>query len=149
MKIFIGADHRGFALKEKIKEWLTSTQAEVEDVGALTLDPADDYPIFAERVGSAVVSSQNSLGIVFCGSGVGADIAANKVDGARAGLALNTGQVKAARHDDNINVLAIASDYTNLEDAKELINCFLNTGFASEDKHERRIEEIKKIEDEN
>lgn len=148
MKIFIGADHRGFALKEEVKKWLAETGVETEDVGALTLDPTDDYPVFAAKVGKAVVASQNSLGIVFCGGGVGVDIVANKIDGVRSGFALNSDQVKAARRDDDINILAIPSDYTDLDKAKEFINAFINTSFATEEKYKRRIEEIKKIEDE-
>jgi ribose 5-phosphate isomerase B len=143
--IFIGADHRGFGQKEEIKKWLVDNGEEVVDLGAQNYDVEDDYPDFAIKVAEKVVF-ENGKGIVICGSGVGASVAANKVRGARAGLCLLERQVRAARNDDNINMLVLAADLIPLEDNIEIINIFLKTVFSSEEKYLRRINKIKSFE---
>ena len=147
--IFIGADHRGFGLKGKIAKWLAGGGYEFEDVGAYEHDTSDDYVDYAIAVGQRVgARNQESgvRGIVICGSGVGADIAANKVAGVRCGLGWEVDQVHAARKDDNINVLALAAD--NMEEAKalKLVETFLETEFIETDRYLRRIEKIKRWE---
>lgn len=143
--IFIGADHRGWELKGKIAKWLAGRAYEFEDVGAYEHDSDDDYVDYAIEVG---VRSQESggRGIVICGSGVGADIAANKVPGVRCGLGWEVDQVHAARKDDNINVLALAADNMEEEKALKLIEAFLETEFVESDRYLRRIEKISRFE---
>lgn len=144
--IYIGADHRGYHLKEIIKEHLDELGYEYEDVGAHHLDETDDYPVYALQVAKKI-HDPDDRGIVICGTGVGVDEVANKVDGIRAGLAINKQQIRAARHDDDINVLALAADHTSDEEAKDIVDIFLETGFSGEDRHKRRIHQIEDIED--
>ena len=146
--IYLGTDHRGFALKEKIKQWLTEWGYEYHDVGALEYNKDDDYPVYASKVAESM-TEVDDRGIILCGSGVGVDEVANKFDGIRSGLALNKEQIEAARKDDNINVLAIASDFTSEEDAQEIVKTFLKTEFADEERFNRRLGEIEKIEETN
>lgn len=93
MKIFLGADHRGYALKEKIAKWLFEMEYACMDLGALSLDPSDDYTKYAEEVASLVAANGGSRGILLCGSGVGVDVMANKFDGIRASIGKNIAQV--------------------------------------------------------
>ncbi len=86
MKIYLGADHRGYQLKEKIAKWLFEWKYDFSDMGAEHLDPEDDYPVYAEKVASIVANEEESRGILLCGSGVGVDVAANKFDGVRASI---------------------------------------------------------------
>ncbi len=146
MKIYLGADHRGFDLKEEIKQWLISSGHQVEDCGSTEKISFDDYVDYARTVGEKVVGEQGGRGIVICGSGAGVDITANKIKGVRSCLGFNIGQVKAARSDDNVNVLALASDFTFFEDSKALIETFLQTPYNPTDNHARRIEKIKNLE---
>src|SRR5262245_18641050 len=104
MKVYIGADHRGYPLKEKIKRLLEEKNLEVFDVGAETLIDGDSYVTYAKAVGESVASDTDSRGIVVCGSGVGVDMVANKIPGIRSGLGIAHDQILAARKDDNINV---------------------------------------------
>lgn len=146
--IYIGADHRGFELKEKIILWLKNSESKVEDEGAHMYDPSDDYPEYAQKVASLVKKGGNK-GILLCGSGVGVQVVANKFDGIRAAIGLSEEQVKKGREDDDMNILVIASDFTNFEEAKKMITAFLNTKYKKEIKHERRLNEIEKIEANN
>lgn len=147
MKVFIGADHRGFELKTKLIAWLKSNNYETEDCGAFEYDQTDDYPDFAKVVARKVVNEKGSSGIVICGSGAGMDIASNKIKGIRCSLGINENQVRAARRDDDLNMLALASDYiSNFQDAQLLAKAFLETGFDASEKHQRRIEKIKNLE---
>lgn len=146
MKIYIGADHRGFELKEKVKSWIKGQ--EVEDMGAHTLDPKDDYTLYAEKVASMVVDN-DGMGILMCGSGVGVDVVANKFDGVRASIGKSAGQVKAGRADDDMNVLVIAADFTKDEEAREMIKAFLETKFRGLARHKRRLKDIERIEANN
>ena len=152
MKVYIGADHRGYKLKEEIKTWLSENNYDQEDVGAFILDVNDDYPIFAQKVVSSVQSdierNQSVRGIVMCGSGVGVDIVANKFKHIRSGLAVNPEQIEKARLDDDINVLTIPADYIDEKNAKLIVKLFLETPFSQEEKKKRRLLEIEKIEDE-
>ncbi len=147
-KIYIGADHRGFELKEKIKDWLNHWKYQWGDLGAYELDSKDDYPLYAQKVAS-VVGKGDGVGILLCGSGVGVDVAANKIDGVRASLGKNPEQVKAGRNDDNMNVLVIAADYTKEEEARQMIKTFLETEFAGKARFVRRLADIEKIEANN
>jgi ribose 5-phosphate isomerase B len=146
--IYLAADHRGFQLKEKIKQWLIQWGYDSEDLGAFQLDPADDYPIYAKKVAESM-DEPDDRGILVCGSGVGVDEVANKFDGIRSGVSISKEQIRAARNDDDINVLALASDYISEEEAKEIIKTFLETEFADEERFNRRLKEIGEIEEEN
>lgn len=142
--IYIGADHRGYNLKEKIKTWLKDWGYEFEDLGNTKFDPEDDYPDYALAVARVIANNieQGAKGIIICGSGVGVDIVANKVKGIRCGLGFTEEQVKMARKNDDINCLALAADFIDGEKAKNLIKIFLETPFSGEEKHKRRIEKI-------
>lgn len=154
MKIYIGADHRGFKLKEKINTWLFENKYSFEDMGADKLDPKDDYTEYAQKVASLVSRSHSAKasrdkGILICGSGVGVDIVANKFDGIRASIGKNREQVKAGRQDDDMNILVLAADFTKEREAKEMVGVFLKTDFDNLGRHKKRLEEIKKIEANN
>ena len=112
------------------------------------MDPTDDYPIYAKKVTESMVKPEDR-GILVCGSGVGADVVANKFDGIRSGLAISKEQIRAARNDDNINVLALASNFISEEEAKEIVKTFLDTEFAEEERFNRRLKEVSEIEKKN
>ena len=143
--IYIAADHRGFRLKEEIKKWLETELYEFRDLGATEYDHDDDYPKFAIKLGETV-TRENARGILICGSGVGASIAANKVSGVRAGLCTSVKQAASARSDDNINILCLSSDWISVEDNQKITETFLKTLFSSEQRHIRRINQIKDYE---
>lgn len=146
MKIYLGSDHRGFELKEKIKTWLS--EYEVEDMGAYTLDPKDDYPLYAEKVAS-MVADKEGMGILLCGSGVGVNVAANKFDRVRASIGISPEQVAAGRRDDDMNILVLAADFSDEKTAIEMVKAFLKTEFSGEERHKRRIKDIERIEAKN
>jgi ribose 5-phosphate isomerase B len=150
-KVGIGADHRGYELKESIKNnpKFINDVAWV-DVGAAEYQVGDHYPDYAARLVEQMKSDPSiGLGILICGSGVGMSVAANKFTGIRSGLGINPEHVVSARHDDDINVLAIASDYTSDEEAAAIIDSFLHTDFSQESRHVERIEKIKTLESQN
>lgn len=153
MKVYLGADHRGFKLKEKLKIWLKKIKISLKDVGAFCYNPDDDYPVYAKQVAERVAADfgknlKNVRGILICGSGVGVDIVANKFKHIRSGLAVSPEQIKKARLDDDINVLTIPADYIDEQSAKTIVKLFLETPFSREEKKERRLAEIEKIENE-
>lgn len=143
--IYIAADHRGFRLKEEIKKWLEKELYEFRDLGPNEYDRDDDYPLIAIKLGETVVQDQGR-GILICGSGAGASIAANKVVGIRAGLCTSVKQASAAKNDDNINILCLSADWVSAEDNLKIAETFLKTLFSSEERHIRRINQIKDYE---
>lgn len=145
--IYLGADHGGYELKEKIKEWLVEWGHKFEDLGNDRLDSDDDYPDFAVAVAKKLSAkkAEGEMGILVCRSGVGMDITANRFPGVRCGLGCSTQQIRVAKRDDNINCLAIAADYTNEKEAQGIIQMFLETQFSGGEKYLRRIEKIEKI----
>lgn len=147
--IYIGADHRGYELKERVAKWLFDWGHKFTDMGANYLNPTDDYTEYAEKVGSIVGKEKGAMGILICGSGVGVEVAANKFDGVRASLGKDPGQVKAGRHDDDMNILVLAADYTKETEAKEMLKVFLETDFGGKAKYTKRLQEIAKIEANN
>ncbi|EKD62003.1 MAG: hypothetical protein ACD_52C00324G0003 [uncultured bacterium] len=149
MKVYIGADHRGYKLKEKLFQWLVDGKYSVEDYGAYELDVSDDYVVYAEKVASVVSKVDNRRGVLLCGSGVGVDVVANKFDGVRASVGKSADQVKAGRRDDDMNVLVLAAEFTGVEEAKEMLKAFLETKFDQKSRHKRRLEDIKRIEANN
>ena len=149
MKIFLATDHAGFNLKEEIKKNLLSKSQEVEDLGAFELNLEDDYPDFIAKLGEKVSSDSSSFGIIFGKSGAGEAIVANKFKNVRAILGFSENNVKLSRQHNNANVLSLGSDFINLEEARKLVDIFLNTPFSNEEKHKRRLEKIKDIEKQN
>lgn len=148
MKIYLGADHAGFELKEKIKSYLQETGYEVEDCGAFSFDKSDDYPDFIAKAAVGVSKDQGSMGIIFGKSGAGECIVANKIKGIRAILGFNQENVELARLHNDANVLSLGSAFVNIDAAKDLVKIFLETQFSNEERHKRRIEKIKEIENE-
>jgi ribose 5-phosphate isomerase B len=148
MTIYIGADHRGFALKEHLKGILKNEAYDVVDVGAATYDKDDDYPVFAKAVAESVDKApERDRGILICGSGFGVDIAANKFPGIRAALPMSADHAYQARHDDDANVLCIAADFMDEAAAEQIMKIFLATPFVHEERYSRRLEEIRKTEE--
>lgn len=143
MTIFIGADHRGFELKNKLIEYLHEKDIRVEDMGNYEYDPQDDFPDYSKKVAQAVLQNpEELLGIVICGSAVGVSISANRYEGIMCALGFDIAQVKSAREHDHINVLAIPSDYVDLEKAKQLIHAFIETKPNYDEKYLRRIRKV-------
>ncbi len=149
MKIYIGADHRGFQLKEKLAKFLFESGYQFTDMGATFFNHEDDYTLYSSEVASLVAKEKEAMGIILCGSGVGADVTANKFDGVRASIGKNEEQVKAGRKDDDMNVLVIAADYTSDEEAQKLVKAFLRTKFDNAKRHKKRLDDIQKIEANN
>ncbi len=147
MVIYIGADHRGFQLKELFKNVLAQKGYTVADMGAAQFDAADDYPDYAQEVGKKVSADpENTRGILICGSGVGMDVAANKFKDVRSALAISPDQIYGARHDDDANVLTIAADFIDEEDAQNILQVFLATPFSVEPRFSRRLSKVSTIE---
>jgi glycine hydroxymethyltransferase len=136
----IGADHGGFDLKETLKKYLLSRGLTVRDFGALTKDPADDYPDFAQPAAQAVADGNVELGLLCCTSGVGIYIAANKIPGARAGQAFDEKDASLMRRHNDVNVLCLAGD-TQPELAKKILDAFLAAKFEG-GRHERRVDKL-------
>jgi len=142
MTIYIGADHRGFHLKEKIVVWLREEGNEVQDCGDTEYDENDDFPDFSFAVADKVAHDAGSRGIVICGSGGGVTIAANKVKGIRCTAAVHVADVKHNRMSNDINVLSLSADFTDFDEAKELVNAFLLVEFEAVERHNRRLNKI-------
>lgn len=139
MTIFIGADHRGFELKNKLMEYLQEKNIRIEDMGNYEYDPEDDHPDFAKKVASAVLQRpEEYLGIVICGSGVGVSIAANRFHGIRCVLGFDEEQVRHGRIFDMANVLALPADFITYEKAQSLIDSFLHSQPTTVEKYLRR-----------
>lgn len=147
MTLYLGADHRGYQLKEILEVFLKGEGYEVVDVGAPAYDKDDDYPFIAKEVGKKVsLSPTQSRGIVLCGSGAGVDIVLNKFKRVRCVLGISPDQVFAARNDDDVNALVIAADFIDEENAKNMVTVFLNTQFSNTERAVRRLKEIAEIE---
>ena len=147
MNIFIGADHRGFPMKEGLLPWLKEQGHVVEDMGAKDFSEDDDYPEYAQLVSNKVVEDAiHNRGILLCGSGIGMAVAANKISGVRAANIQSVDIAKVARNDDDITILALGSDFLSLEEAQAIVATFLDTPFSGSERHVRRIEKIKQLE---
>jgi RpiB/LacA/LacB family sugar-phosphate isomerase len=145
MKVAIASDHAGFLMKQDVAEYLRKNGYEVTDLGTNNQDPVD-YPDFSEAVGRAVLEEKVERGIVICGSGVGASVAANKIPGIRAGLCHDHYSAHQGVEHDDMNVLVLGSRVIGLEMAHDLVLAFLNAKFTGEDRHQRRLAKIKSIE---
>jgi ribose 5-phosphate isomerase B len=146
MKIFLGADHAGYELKNMLREHLHHAGYDVEDVGAKTLDEEDDYPRYAYAVATKVLGAEDDdLGILICGSGQGMSMAANRVNGVRAALAWDEPSAQAAREDDDANVLVIPARFVESEAAASMVDAFLKAKFNSDPKYQRRLDELEQL----
>lgn len=142
--IYIGSDHAGYELKEKLKIFLKESGYEVEDKGAYKLDNEDDYPDFIVPVAKAVATNPNNFGIVLGGSGQGEAISANKIDDIRA-IEYYGGDpeiIKTGREHNNANILSFGARFVTEEEAEEAVRLFLETKFKKEERHVRRINKI-------
>ncbi len=146
MKVVVGADHAGFRLKERLKNLVHDLGHEVIDVGTQSDQAPDDYPDFAEALGSVVREGRAERGILICGSGVGASVAANKIPGIRAGLCHDSYSAHQGVEHDNMNVLVLGSRVIGEELAGELARVYLAAQFSGEDRHRRRLEKVHRIE---
>jgi ribose 5-phosphate isomerase B len=144
-KIALGSDHAGYQLKVQVLEHLKKKGYEVMDVGTFS-EEAVDYPDFAEAVGEAVSSGKVPLGVVICGSGVGACVAANKIRGVRAGLCHDTFSAHQGREDDNTNVLCMGARVVGASLALEILESFLKAKFSGLERHQRRLNKVLAIE---
>ena len=138
MKIFFGADHRGFELKNKLATYAKTQGFEVHDMGNDHYDAQDDYPDFSQKVAHAVLQEPGALGVVICGSGIGVAMAANRFKGIRAALGFRIEQVRHGREHDHINVLALPSDYIDEQTGERMIDEFVKTEPVMEEKYTRR-----------
>ncbi len=146
MKVVVGSDHAGYQLKMAMGEFLRSLGHEVLDVGAYD-EKASDYPDFADKVGRAVLDGKSERGVLICGSGVGASVAANKLPGIRAGMCHDTYSAHQGVEHDDINVLVLGSRVIGVALAQDLVKAFLGAKFTHEERHVRRLGKVKAMED--
>lgn len=144
MIISIGSDHRGFELKERIKEYLIRKNHKAIDFGTDS-NASVDYPDFSRKVGESVAKGESKFGIVICGSGIGVSIAANKVKGVRAVNATNSDMAEMSRKHNNANVICFGADFIDFDTAVKYFEIFVNTDFEGGERHNRRIEKINNI----
>ncbi len=148
MRVVIGADHNGFDSKDMVRQWLEAAGHAVVDVGPHELDPSDDYPDFARLVGESLQRGEADRGILLCGSGVGASIAANKMRGIRAGLCHDAYSAHQAVEHDNVNVLCLGPRIVGPALMEELVTAFLAAAFTGEERHARRLAKVTALEQE-
>ena len=141
----MGADHAGYELKQELAAWLRQAGHQVLDLGTGSTDPVD-YPDYAESVGRAVLAGKGERGILICGSGVGASVAANKLPGIRAGLCHDTYSAHQGVEHDDMNVLVLGGRVIGPELARELVRHYLGAQFSGEARHVRRLEKIRALE---
>ncbi|MFA7315726.1 MAG: RpiB/LacA/LacB family sugar-phosphate isomerase [Candidatus Paceibacterota bacterium] len=143
-KIYIGSDHAGYELKEKLKAYLSVLKYEVEDCGAFTLDNDDDYTDFIQPVAEKVAQDPESFGIILGGSGQGEAMCANRVIGARASVYYGgtLDMITITREHNNANILSLGARFLTEEDAKQAVELFLTTKFSDEPRHLRRITKL-------
>lgn len=148
--IFISSDHRGYNLKEFLKGYLSQEKIPFKDVGNHKFDPEDDYPDFAFKLAMEVAKNpKENLGVMACGSGLGMVVVANKVKGVRAGLVMSEWFAEHGRENDDLNVISFSADKTDFSTAERILKKWMSAKFNGTDKYRRRLEKIRKIEDEN
>jgi ribose 5-phosphate isomerase B len=145
MIVAVACDHAGYPLKDTVMDVIRSAGHEVIDLGTHSLDSVD-YPDYAEKLGLAVQKGEAERGVLVCGSGVGACIAANKVKGVYAGLCHDTYSARQGVEHDDMNVLCLGARIIGPELAKVLVDAFLSARFSDEERHRRRVDKIKRIE---
>ncbi len=143
-KVYIGSDHAGYELKEKLRVYLSGLGYDVEDKGAFSLNPDDDYPDFIKPVAISVVNDKNSFGIILGGSGEGEQMVANKVEGVRAAeyYGGDLEIVRLAREHNDANILSLGARFLKEDEACNAVKIFLETPFSREIRHERRINKM-------
>ena len=146
MKIAVAADHGGLILKPTAVEFLQSLGHEVMDLGAHQHDPDDDYPDYARYVGQAIQHGHAQRGVLICGSGIGACIAANKLAGVRAGVCHDTYSAHQGVEHDDMNILCIGARIIGAELVKEILGAYANAEFSDEQRHARRLEKLNAME---
>ena len=146
MRIGIGADHGGFQMKEQLAKKLAEQGHEVIDFGNMAFDPDDDYPDFAIPLARAVANGFVERGVMLCGSGVGASVAANKVNGVRAALCHDDYSARQGVEDDDLNILCLGGQTTGIAVAWECTRYFLSARFSEAARHRRRLEKVKRVE---
>jgi ribose 5-phosphate isomerase B len=142
VRVYIGADHAGYELKNHVVSWLKEHGHEVTDCGPSVYDPEDDYPPFVLRAAEGVVDDPGSLGVVIGGSGNGEQIAANKVRGVRAALAWSEETAQLAREHNNANVISIGSRMHSEDEATRFVEIFLATAYSGAERHSRRLAQL-------
>jgi RpiB/LacA/LacB family sugar-phosphate isomerase len=145
MRVAVGADHAGFSLKQDLVDYLKSLKHDVLDLGTNSADPVD-YPDYAEAVGKAITEGRAERGLLVCGSGVGASVAANKISGIRAGLCHDTYSAHQGVEHDDMNVLVLGARVIGPALARELVRDFLAAKFSGAERHRRRLEKIARLE---
>ncbi len=147
MKIYIGSDHNGFGLKRQLVEYLKRAGYSVEDVGDEKFDPDDDFPVYAAKVATAILSSDDPdpRGVLLCGSGQGVCMAVNRFKGIRGSLCWDQRSAREARNDDDANVLCFPAKYLESGEADIIVETWLNTKFAAAPRFIRRIKEMDNI----
>ncbi|HEY7124982.1 MAG TPA: ribose 5-phosphate isomerase B [Ktedonobacterales bacterium] len=146
MRVAVGMDHGGYPLKQTILEEIRKEGHEPVDVGAFSLDPGDDYPDFARAVGEAIISGRAERGVLVCGSGVGASVAACKMKGIRASVCHDHYSAHQGVEHDNMNVLCLGARIIGSELAVDLIKAFLAATFSGEARHVRRLQKVEAME---
>ena len=147
MKIYIGADHNGFELKDQLTNFLKRSGHEVIDAGDTKLNPDDDFPTFAGRAVNMLLgdSDRESKGILICGSGQGMCMAANRFKGIRAALCWNMNEARLARNDDDSNVLCLSAKSLKPEEAEAIVTTWLHTPFAAAPRYKRRLVQLDEL----
>ena len=146
MRVALGTDHAGFTLKATVAAAITGAGHSVVDCGAFAVAPGDDYPDFAEAVARALLDGRAERGVLLCGSGVGASVAANKFTGIRSALCHDTFSARQGVEDDAMNVLALGARVVGPSLATELVRAFLGAEFSNAERHRRRLEKVKGFE---
>jgi ribose 5-phosphate isomerase B len=145
MRIAIGSDHAGFEMKGVLAKLLGELGHQVVDVGTNSTEPVD-YPDFAEAVGKAVLEGRADRGVLICGSGVGASVAANKMRGIRAGLCHDTYSAHQGVEHDDMNILVLGSRVIGFALAQEIVTAYIGAKFSNEERHVRRLGKVKAME---
>lgn len=145
MRIAVGADHAGFPLKEHLASWLAESGHAVYDLGTHSADPVD-YPDYSAAVAQAVLDGRADRGVIVCGSGAGAAIAANKLQGIRASVAHDTYSAHQMVEHDDVNVLALGSRVVGEALAEDLVKTFIEARFSRDERHVRRLDKIRAME---
>ena len=146
MRIAVGADHGGYPLNERVIEELRTAGHEITDFGTHDESISDDYPDYARELGQAIQRNAVEIGILICGSGVGASVAASKLKGVRAALCGDTYSAHQSREHDDCNILCLGARVTGVELALEIVRAFVAAGFTGEERHRRRLKKVLEIE---
>ncbi len=145
MRIAVGSDHAGYELKEHLASWLAEASHAVYDLGTHSSDPVD-YPDYSAAVARAVLDGRADRGIIVCGSGAGACVAANKLNGIRAGVAHDSYTARQMVEHDDVNVLCLGSRVIGRALAEDLVKVFIEARFSRDDRHVRRLDKIRALE---